>query len=89
MPPEEMLDICTFLAFNRLLVNQMLYVDLDLRRLKKYSDSGKGQLLAFLSWNKCLALSLLVATFVFANSLGPDQDRQNVGPDLDPIRLIL
>ena len=23
----------------------------------------------------------------FANSLGPDQDRQNVGPDLDPNRL--
>ena len=23
----------------------------------------------------------------FANSLDPDQDRQNVGPDLDPNRL--
>ena len=36
-----------------------------------------------------LILSLLVASFVlcvrtFANSLGSDQDRQNVGPDLDP-----
>ena len=32
-----------------------------------------------------------VATFVvlitFANSLDPDRDRLNVGPDLDPIRL--
>ena len=26
---------------------------------------------------------------IFANSLGPDQDRQNVGPDLDPNRLTL
>ena len=25
----------------------------------------------------------------FANSLDPDQDRQNVGPDLDPNRLSL
>ena len=25
----------------------------------------------------------------FANRLGPDQDRQNVGPDLDPNRLTL
>ena len=25
----------------------------------------------------------------FANSLNPDQDRQNVGPDLDPNRLTL
>ena len=25
----------------------------------------------------------------FANSLDPNQDRQNVGPDLDPNRLIL
>ena len=25
----------------------------------------------------------------FANSLDPDQDRQNVGPDLDPNRLAL
>ena len=37
-----------------------------------------------------LLLKLLVATFVisnqitFANSLDPDQDQQNVGPDLDP-----
>ena len=25
----------------------------------------------------------------FANSLGPDQDQQNVSPDLDPNRLML
>ena len=25
----------------------------------------------------------------FANSLDPDQDRQNIGPDLDPNRLTL
>ena len=35
-----------------------------------------------------LTLFLLVATcrllITFANSLDPDQDRQNVGPDLDP-----
>ena len=31
---------------------------------------------------------MLAATFVtFANSLDPDQDQQNVGPDLDPNRL--
>ena len=38
-------------------------------------------------------VSLLVATFrlliAFANSLDPDQDRQNVGPDLVPNRLTL
>ena len=34
-----------------------------------------------------LALSLLAATF--SNSLDPDQDRQNVGPDLDPNSLTL
>ena len=26
---------------------------------------------------------------IFANSLDPDQDRQNVGPDLDPKSLTL
>ena len=26
---------------------------------------------------------------IFVNSLDPDQDRQNVGPDLDPNRLTL
>ena len=34
-----------------------------------------------------LALSLLAATS--ANSLDPDQDRQNVGPDLGPNSLTL
>ena len=38
-----------------------------------------------------LTLSLLVVTchllISFANSLDSDQDRQNVGPDLDPNRL--
>ena len=38
-----------------------------------------------------LTLSLLAVTcgilLTFANSLDPDQDRQNVGPDLDPNRL--
>ena len=60
--PEEMLDIyinALFWIFNRLLVNEMVYVDLDLSRLNEHS--GKGQLLAFLS---CVLLSLLVATFV-------------------------
>ena len=33
-----------------------------------------------------LAFSLLIT---FANSLDPDQDRQNVGPDLDPNCLTL
>ena len=41
-----------------------------------------------------LTLSLLAVTFcrlliTFANSLGPDQDRRNVGPDLGPNRLAL
>ena len=36
-----------------------------------------------------LMLSLLVVIFVDANSLDPDQDRQNVSPDLDPNRLTL
>ena len=38
-----------------------------------------------------LTLSMLAATcclmIFFANNLDPDQDRQNVGPDLDPNRL--
>ena len=40
-----------------------------------------------------LANSLLAATcrllITFANSFDPDQDRQNVGPDLDPNPLTL
>ena len=40
-----------------------------------------------------LTLSLLVATFVVcyesANNLDPDQERQNVSPDLDPNHLTL
>ena len=40
-----------------------------------------------------LTLSLLAATccllLTFANGLDPDQDGQNVGPDLDPNRLTL
>ena len=31
-----------------------------------------------------LTLSLLVATFIVANCLDPDQDRQNIRPDLNP-----
>ena len=41
----------------------------------------------YLSVNSFLASSLLL--FTFANSLDPDQDRQNVGPDLDPNCLTL
>ena len=40
-----------------------------------------------------IAISLLAATYhlliTFANSLDPDQDRQNVGPDLGSNRLTL
>ena len=37
-----------------------------------------------------LTLNLLVSSVVtFANSLNPDQDRQNVGPDLHPNHLPL
>ena len=41
-----------------------------------------------------LTLSLLAAAFfhllmTLANGVDPDQDRQNVGPDLDPNRLTL
>ena len=42
---------------------------------------------------KALTLSLLEVTchllINFANSLDPDHDRQNVGPDLDPNSLTL
>ena len=34
-------------------------------------------------------LYLLVSSVTFANRLDPDQARQNVGPDLDPICLTL
>ena len=43
-------------------------------------------------WPLYLTLSLLAATFadiIFANNLEPDQDRQNIGPDLDPNCLTL
>ena len=63
-----------------------------------YNDQQKTQTISFKTdlYGKLkggnLTLSMLVATFVicwlsslwrFANSLDPDQDRQNVGPDLD------
>ena len=38
--------------------------------------------------NSSLAVNLL-STDIFANNLDPDQDRQNVGPDLDPNHLKL
>ena len=36
-----------------------------------------------------LGLPLLAVTFTFTNSLDSDQDRHNVGPDLDPNCLTL
>ena len=36
-----------------------------------------------------LTISFCRLLITFANSLDPDQDRQNVGPDLDPSRLTL
>ena len=33
--------------------------------------------------------NLCCLLITFANSLDPDQDRQNIGPDLDPNRLTL
>ena len=37
-------------------------------------------------FNLCLLVS---SAIVFANSLDPDQDRQNVGPEVDPYCLTL
>ena len=43
-----------------------------------------------LSHNSFLASSNFCRLLIiFANSLNPDQDQQNVGPDLDPIFLTL
>ena len=43
--------------------------------------------------DECLSISLLGVTcrllITFANSLDPDQDQQNIGPDLDPNSLTL
>ena len=39
--------------------------------------------------NLISSLELIAALMTFANSLDPDQDRHNVGPDLDLIRLTL
>ena len=39
--------------------------------------------------SKEVTLPLQAVIFVFANSLDPDQDRQDVGPDLNPTRLTL
>ena len=52
------------------------------------------------SYHSAVAVSRVINSFLacgnfcrllitFANSLDPDQDRQNVGPDLDPNRLTL
>ena len=38
---------------------------------------------------KLFSGGLSAVLITFANSLDPDQDRQNVGPDLDPNRLTL
>ena len=45
-------------------------------RLNRYGDEGLLQ-------NKYMYISYLLL-ITFANSLDPDQDQQNVGPDLDP-----
>ena len=57
--------------------------------LGHYELRRKDKTLLFKQSNfwRALVLSLLAATS--ANSLDPDQDRQNVGPDLDPNSLIL
>ena len=49
----------------------------------------ESQLLAHSELFQNFSLYLLVATFVDANSLDPDQKQQNVGPDLDPHNLIV
>ena len=38
-------------------------------------------------FNSFLASGNFCQVLIFANSLDPDQDRLNVGPDLDPNRL--
>ena len=39
--------------------------------------------------NACNSFIQLLQQITFANSLEPDHDRQNVGPDLDPNSLTL
>ena len=49
--------------------------------------SAAAVLCGALRFNTILSLCRLLITFT--NSLVPDQDQQNVGPDLDPYRLTL
>ena len=49
----------------------------------------KKENLVFNSFLARLDFCHLLLTVVFANSLDPDQNQQNVGPDLDPNSLTL
>ena len=48
-------------------------------------DLGEG----FIEVSTLLVISFCRLLITFANKLDPDQARQNVGPDLDPICLTL
>ena len=48
-----------------------------------------GICMLFWSSADVFKINLCRLLITFPNSLGPDQDRQNVGPDLDPNRLTL
>ena len=59
----------------------------------KKSDFGLSLVIIYVSWVNSYLLpasgDLCHLLIIFANGLDPDQDRQNVGPDLDPNRLTL
>ena len=58
-------------------------------------DKDSGKILASLGYCICMLHSFLASSdfcpllITFANSLDPDQDQQNTGPDLDQNRLTL
>ena len=78
-----------------LLISLRPYLVPILGRSKTCPNEGTSYGFSESPWFSKLTFSLLAATFncrlliSFANSLDPDQDRQNVGPDLDPNRLTL
>ena len=56
----------------------------DAKSYDKYEKQNDNDLVSFIDYSDFFCLPI-----TFANSLDPDQDRQYVGPDLDPNRLTL
>ena len=65
-------------SFQCLIAYRMLYSILNKDKKKYHPTTLDSVKLIWVDWERIYCLLL-----TFANSLDPDQDRQNVGPDLD------